>query len=113
MHFWFNMTNGKHFWLVDMCMLNIAVFPESLFECNSLDMDEHMDGMMPLESAHPNLSADVITNKEESDFRYPKSYDTDCPRSPSHVLQVDEETEHTGSVHRSQDEVNSSTVTSK
>ena len=94
-------------------MLNIAVFPESLSECNSLDMDEHMDGMMPIGSAHPNLSADVITNKEESDFRYPKSYGTECPRSPSHVLQVDEETEHIESVHRSQEEANPSTVTAK
>lgn len=51
-----------------------------------------MDGIMPIESVQPNLSADVITNKEESDFRYLKSYVTDCPRSLSHVLEVDEET---------------------
>lgn len=67
------MEHSKQSWLVDMCLLNIAIFPESFFECNSVDMcnsiemGRHVGGFMPVESgAHDPSGADVITTKNGS-----------------------------------------------
>ena len=55
-----------------MCLLNIAIFPESFFEsnsvdmCNSVDMGRHVGSFIPVESGPHGPSADVITTTNGS-----------------------------------------------
>ena len=52
MHFWFNVKKGKQAWLIELCMMKIAIFPESFFDSNSVDIDPQIGGLTPLSLAN-------------------------------------------------------------
>ena len=66
MHFWFNVKKTKNSWLSDVCLFKSSIFPESFFDSNSMDVDQHLGRLAPpLTPGDPAPNNDIQMDKDK------------------------------------------------